>query len=217
MGSRLILILCEGTSEENAIQYFIERNWNITGVGLKTIQSCPGKIVLDAKRALELNYASSVFSLFDLYGFYPYLRYKPEYKKKISSLSKKESIDFTVLYYKEYLLDQIGEYSKYFFPHFAVHEIEAWILAEGTALKNRLKMKNYTGEQNAEEINFDNPPKKRLNDIFCRQIKTGYLENTDSRKLFTNMDITKVTERCPYFRQFYDELVKVGNEIKNIG
>ena len=99
---------------------------------------------------------------------------------------------------------------KIFSPHLSVHEVEAWILAEGISLQKRLKT-SVSIENNAEEIDDQNPPKSRLNSIFHKCGKReGFKEIRDGTPLFQSLDFHKVYKKCPYFRHFYDELKQIG-------
>lgn len=201
-GGRQIYILCEGETEENAVNHFLRKQWNdvdgMKSVGLKSKITRPKKIAKDTKLAIENDGFEAVFTMYDLHKF-PCKSIKGEdYKDRLENLREK-------------IKTMVGFENK-FFPHFSIHEIEAWLLAEGKAVAKRLRC-NFKGEANAEEKNFENPPKERLNDLFLRHKKTRYRENIDSASLFKEADFSKVYKTCPYFRQFYDELLEVGKKI----
>jgi hypothetical protein len=84
--------------------------------------------------------------------------------------------------------------------------VEAWILAEGDALSQRLKDPRIGPDPHAEKRNFQKPPKKVVNELFWRNRKTRYEEITDGRPLFSKMKFQPVYDTCPYFRKFYDDL-----------
>ena len=109
---RRIYILCEGKTEENAVRYFIRPQWNkiddLISVALdyKTIKA--KDIHKQTKLLLENQDCDAVFILFDLYGFAQELKGN-DYKEK-----------------REYIIHKLkseSDYSQFFFPHFAVHEI----------------------------------------------------------------------------------------------
>lgn len=202
MKGKRIYILCEGDTEENAIRYFIRPQWDkiddLKSIALdyKTIK--PKDIHKQTKLLIENNDCNVVFILFDLYGF----------QQELKGNSFKEK--------RKYIIDKLktnSEYANLFFPHFAIHEIESWILTDGDALSAYLKSR-VAGENNAEEIDFDNYPSKRLNYLFLKLKKRRYYKNTDSTALFKKLDFKKVYDNCHYFRTFYDELKNVGEKIK---
>ena len=99
-----------------------------------------------------------------------------------------------------------------FFPHASVHETEAWILAEGTALAKRLRDPGIRPEPDAELRNFHNPPSKRINDLFLsRRSKDRYHKIVDGGPLFAALQFEPVYRSCRYFRAFYDELKTVAS------
>ena len=200
-----IYILCEGDTEENAIKYFIRPQWDKMGelksVALDSKTIKPKDIHKQTKQLIENGDCDAVFLLFDLYGF----------PQELKGLDYKEK--------QEYIVQKLKTESNYhdlFFPHLAVHEIEAWVLADGDTLTAYFRNK-ISGENNAEEKNFQNNPSKRLNDLFNKYKHTRYYKNSDSSALFRKLNFTSVYNNCPYFRLFYDELVKIGQEIKNKG
>jgi hypothetical protein len=97
-----------------------------------------------------------------------------------------------------------------FFPHVSVHEVEAWILAEGTALSQRLQDRSISPDPQAEWKNCQKPPKKRIDELFRRNKKTRYKETVDGKALFSKMEFQPVYDSCQYFRKFYDDLRSVG-------
>ena len=96
-----------------------------------------------------------------------------------------------------------------FFPHVCVHQTEAWILAEGEALAKRLD-RSILPDRDAEEKNFQNPPSKRLNQLFLKLKKTRYNKLADGTPLFKAMQFTHVYRSCTYFQAFYDDLKKAA-------
>lgn len=212
-GGKTIYILCEGSTEENAVNLFIKKHWDVSSVGLKAVQTTADDIIEDADIAIDNGDAQAVFSLFDLYGFKHELRDSQGFKKDYLALTtRKDQIKFCVDYYRRHLKEQVSNKEE-FHPHFSIHEIEAWILADTTSVSRKLKICNYKGEANPEEINFDNPPKKRLNNLFSTHLKTRYKENSDSKNIFPKLDFNTVYSKCHYFKLFYDELVREGQRI----
>jgi hypothetical protein len=93
-----------------------------------------------------------------------------------------------------------------FFPHVSVHEVEAWILAEGAALSQRLQDPSIRPDPQAELKDFQKPPKKVIGELFWRNKKTRYRETLDGQPLFSKISFRPVYDSCRYFRKFYDDL-----------
>lgn len=203
--AKRIVILCEGSSEEKAVNEFIRRQWekdNLDQVGLHTIdlKGHLEKIHFNAITFLKDEKVIAVFTLIDLYEF------KRVENKAFDSLEKR--IEAAKGWLKKGLSI---ESKKCFYPHLSIYEVEAWILAEGKALANRLKSKAIHSQEKAEEKNDQNPPKNRLNALFHKHGKPdGYKEIRDGIPLFRNIDFSEVYDSCPYFKKFYDDLKSVA-------
>lgn len=195
-----IVILCEGDTEEHCVKHFLRRSLDAEGlkpVGLHPI-NLRGK--LDDVRAYVPRYQRderviAAFTLVDLYGI-----------NRVTH-AVTHTLDDKVVSVKSWLRDGLENYPEFFHPHVCVHEIEAWFLAEGEALRTRLKAHGLTASNNAEELNFLDPPKKRLNRLFKQYLHRPYEENGDGQPLFKALEHELVYERCRYYREFYDDLV----------
>ena len=206
--AKRIVILCEGETEVLAVKHFIQRQWEKDGlksIGLQTddlrakLDDVYTKVPLHLKNPKVI----AVFTLIDLYEMKRviYGRYDP-LNDKVEKAKKWLKND-----YPKDILER-------FFPHLSVYEVEAWILGEGDALKKRLKDPEISPENNAEEKNDQNPPKARLNKIFRKHgRRDGFKEIRDGTPLFKVLNFEKVYKSCPYFRNFYDELKKIGKSI----
>jgi len=141
-----------------------------------------------------------VFTLIDLYGM-----------NRVKH-SAEDSLDSKVKRVREWLKGRIGHArANDFFPHLSVHEIEAWMFAEGSALATRLADPGTKPDNGAESRNFQNPPSKPLNELFLHsRLKRSYHKITDGRPLFSKMEFDPVYKTCRYFREFYDDLTAVA-------
>lgn len=199
-----IVILCEGSTEEYAIRYFVRRQWEVDGftpMGLHTID-LRGKVENVAKYArlyAREEQVTAVFTLIDLYGT-KQIKYDPR-----DDLAQK------VTRAKTWLQQGISpDISSKFYPHFSVHEVEAWLLADGRCLANRLKNETIQPDPQAETRNFENPPSRRLQTLFKQHKPTGYSKIQDGIPLFQHVTFETVYASCVYFRTFYDDLKQVA-------
>lgn len=197
-----IVILCEGETEEIAVEHFIRRQWEADGlkaIGLHKI-NLQGKledIFEYVPRYRRDSRVVAVFSLIDLYGMNR-VKHNPD-----DDLAQKVSRA------KKWQLDNFEP--SFFHPHISVHEIEAWLLAEGDCVAQRLKDSKVVPDKNAESKNFDNPPSKRIDTLFKSNRRgDGYHKKIDGLPLFKCLSFQPVYDSCKHFREFYDNLKAVG-------
>ncbi len=195
-----IIVLCEGDTEELAIRYFIARQWESEGrgsTGLKAID-VGGKLEKIARFAegyLDDQEVLAVFTLIDLHEMNK-VTHQPH-----------DSLETKIGRVRAWLRAQVSHAREDdFFPHVCVHEIEAWILAEGEALASRLNDRSIQPDPHAELKNFQNPPSDRLNELFLRIRKRRYHKIIDGTSLFKAMQFRPVYSACKHFREFYDDL-----------
>ncbi len=205
---RRIVILCEGDTEEIAVKHFIHRQWDAEGlraIGLHPI-NIGGKledVFAYVPRYRRDPQVIAVFTLVDLYGM-----------NRVQHDSQDTLAD-KVARVKAWLRGNLGSvYTDFFYPHVSVHEVEAWLLAEGECLAKRLKDAKIQPNPNAEIQNFDNHPSKRIDNLFkLHRHNDGYHKINDGTALFKCLTFGSVYKTCQYFREFYDELRSVGRAI----
>lgn len=200
---RKIVVLCEGNTEEIALRNFIGPRFDSDGfrsIGLRS-HNLEAKIedIFDlAPRYRKDRGVIAVFTLLDLYGL------------NRVSFPKDATLQQKVDAAKRWLRSNtLGVDAEFFHPHLSVHETEAWLLAEGASLGERAGVK-LKPAPNAEEINFDQPPSKRVNDCFSKRRDGGYRKITDAPPLFKRLAFDPVHKTCRYFREFYDDLASVA-------
>ena len=195
-----IVILCEGDTEENAVRYFIWRQWEVDGlteIGLHTINldSKLENVTKYARRYLNESGIVAVFTLVDLYGMN-----RVQHNAGDDLATKVNQV-------KQWLEEDLPpEMSERFHSHVSVHEVEAWLLADGHCLAKRLNEKNIKPDPNAETRNFENPPSRRLKELFKKHGRYDYYKLKDGVPLFKDAKFDTVYKSCSYFRAFYDGL-----------
>jgi hypothetical protein len=199
--SRRIVILCEGKTEELAVRHFISRQWEANGlasIGLdsKNLRGSLDKVASIARNYLDEPGILAVFTVIDLY------------RMNRVRHSVNDELETKVRRVQAWLRDQLGRHPREsdFRPHVSVHEVEAWVLAEGNALAKKLRDPTIGPDPNAEEKNFQHPPHERLRDLFRRKLDKRYQKIEDGEPLFSKMQFQPVYETCRYFREFYDDL-----------
>lgn len=202
-----IVILCEGDTEEIAINHFVRRQWEVAGlseIGLDPI-NLDGKlenVAKYARRYLQDPNIIAVFTLVDLYGMG-----RVQHKLDDDLVQKAQNVK---AWFSEKLEDLPAEMSHRFHPHVAVHEIEAWLLADGQCLAKRLKSKAIKPDPHAETRNFEKPPSQRLKNLFKKHGRSNYYKLKDGTPLFKDVNFDAVYASCLYFKAFYDDLIFVA-------
>ena len=154
-------MVCEGPTEELAVRHFVARQWREDGlasVGLHYRCVPLGDVGAFACDTLDKRDVIAVFTLIDLYGM------------NLVDQPPDDELDAKVERVRSWLRTQIQHHrrAQNFYPHVSVHEVEAWILAEGMALATRLPGQEIRLDPQAEVKNFLNPPSKRLDELFLK-------------------------------------------------
>ncbi len=200
-------MLCEGDTEEIAIRHFVRRQWeadSLSAVGLHPI-NLNGKLedIFDyAPRYARDAQVVAVFALVDLYGMN---------RVKHDDL---DDLDAKVARVTRWLNDGLpAGLRQCLHPHVSVHEVEAWLLAEGKCLALRLRDNSIEPDPQAEVRNFLEPPSRRLDALFkSHRQGDGYRKIKDGTPLWKCADFAIVYKMCRYFRLFYDDLKAVAQE-----
>jgi hypothetical protein len=197
-----IVVLCEGYTERAVVSDLFSRwlNPRVTErIGFKPVRFNGWKQLVDdapRKAAFHLRDPKvlGVVTLLDLYGptFYP---------------AHLKSAEERRVWGTEHLLDQLEE-SRYR-PHFAVHEVEAWILAQPEILDPKVRKKLPGKAEKPEEVNSNQPPAKLLDQIYSEVLNKGYKKVVGGTKLFAKLDPEVVYAKCPAFKLLADDLLSL--------
>lgn len=199
-----IVLFVEGHTEYKVLPAFIKR-WldQKTGdrVGIKPVpfDGCPEYLKKVGKKTelhLQDEDVIAIFGLLDIYGF-------PGRFPKGYSLSKKiESARRTIL-------EKVPrEHHDRFHQHFAVHELEAWLLSDPVIFPPGIKLPSKCAHP--EKVDFDMPPAKLLDILYTKApgIRGGYKKLIDGDSLFKKLDPETVREKCPYFKEFIEDILR---------
>ena len=113
---------------------------------------------------------------------------------------------------KQHLQQQMGRradvdsYIARFYASALKHDLEVLLLAATSQLQSRLKMSNRPSgwRRPPEEQNQDRPPKRIVEELFQRELKRSYRENTDSDAILRDADLREAAKQCPAFRAMID-------------
>ncbi len=155
------------------------------------LDDLPQKVAL----YLDDGRANFVFGLIDLYAI-PVSRIE---------LSKYSSIQEKVKAGRAYIRALVPqEYRERFRQHFAVHEIEAWLLAYPE--KWPAEVRSQITKRPPEQVDFNEPPAK-----FLKRILGGrYKKTTTAMNVFPRVDPQGAINQCPHLKHLVEDLLAVA-------
>jgi hypothetical protein len=106
-------------------------------------------------------------------------------------------------------LEGIVDHPK-FQQHFAVHETEAWLLAEPAILPKAVARSLPGRSEWPETVNFDEPPAKLLERLYREKKIGSYKKLIDGRNLFRKLSPDRACERCPYLKALLDDMLSLA-------
>jgi len=208
--ARTIVVLCEGKTEMIAVEHFIRFRWEAEGlrsIALRPI-NLKGKledVFHNVVRFRKDPKAVAVFTLIDLYGMERVLPKKEsDLAVNVRTTSNWLRVDGAPPEMKDEF--KTRAIRSFYHPHVSVHEVEAWLLADGKCIGP-----NIEPLPNAEEIDFQNPPKARVKRILRKlRSRDDYREGIDAQIMFKRARFDVVYASCHYFKVFYDDLKQVA-------
>ena len=150
----------------------------------------------------------AVVSLLDLYGptFYP-----------AEKTSVRDRYSWGCSYMQERVrqhFESFGlplELSEKYHHFFAVHETEAWLVTRPELFAKEVQAK-LKKQGPPEEINFNTPPGKLLEELYMKNVKRKYVKTTSGRNIFPRLDPAQVAEQCPYLREMLHKLRELARD-----
>lgn len=95
---------------------------------------------------------------------------------------------------------------------FAVHELEAWILADPELLPRPVANALPGSVINPEIVNNTQPPAKLLEALYDEKAKAVYKKVTNGSELFSKLDPHKVHAKCPNFRAIANYMLATAKQ-----
>lgn len=201
------LLLVEGDTEHKVLPAFIQRWLNARldyNVGISPVnlrgnrgfrRDIRGKVHFHLNRDRQGEIIAAI-GLLDLYKGADF---------PASTTAVPDRYDWGVRYYE----DLVGHAK--FRMFFAVHETEAWLLSDPRIFAQPTRRRIQREAGNApEQVNFDNPPAKRLNTIYRTVMRRSYRKITDGGNLFESLAPDVARNKCPYLAQMLDELLNLA-------
>ena len=205
---RRIALFVEGDSEKTLPAFF--HKWldpqlpERSGVGIQAVKFQGVSDFLDSlpktvRLYLNEGRANFVVGLVDLYGLPP---------NRID-LSGCASIQQKVSAARQQIKRLVpDEFRSRFHQHFAVHEVEAWLLAYPE--KWPAEVRDQIRKRPPEQVDFNEPPAKFLKRILGgRYKKTVYAKN-----LFPNVDPQQAVDACPFLKLLAEDLLEIARRLQ---
>ncbi len=100
------------------------------------------------------------------------------------------------------------EFQGLFHQHFAVHEVEAWLLAYPERWPSDVR--DQIARRRPEEVNFNEPPAK-----FLRRILGGqYRKTVCARNIFPIVAAQTAIDRCPFLKLLAEDLLEIAKRLQ---
>lgn len=195
-----IILLVEGETEKKALPQFFRRWLNgkidplpaIHTVNAKGCDNHLKECALKASMYLKENDVAAVFGLLDLYG-----------PKSIPGHCK--TTQEKCAYLRERLEKEID--SPRFKQHFAVHELEAWLLSQPDIFPIEVKRAFPGRITSPEQVDSTEPPAKLLTRLYRERIKRDYKKTAHGVELFSRLDPNVAYAKCPALAALLNDML----------
>jgi hypothetical protein len=140
----------------------------------------------------------ALFALFDLHGL------------PINFPAKSKGAGQKVKHARKEILKRVGgRYEEFMRVHFAVHELEAWMLADEEVMRETLGTGFRPQKREPEEIDDNTPPSVHLKEYFRKHKSRDYIKTRDGIVLLGKIDPNRLYDKCPHFKAMVDDMRKV--------
>ncbi|WP_428565835.1 MAG: DUF4276 family protein [Solidesulfovibrio sp. DCME] len=200
-----IILIVEGDTEKEVLPGFLQR-WlagkvdPLPAIKAVNTRGCDNHIKECATKA-RLHLAApdvlAVFGLLDLHG-----------PKNIPAncTSIKDKCD----HLRQRLETEVG--SPKFKQHFAVHELEAWLLSDPDIFPLEVKRALPAKTTRPESVNSTEPPKQLLERLYRDKTRREYKNRTDGSVLFSKLDPEVARAKCPALAALLTDLLAVAQQ-----
>ncbi len=216
------VLFLEGATEAKGVPGFINRwlgQFFAVGVGVQADtfegwsdlrDSAPKKAaryLTDARSSDTI----AVVSLLDLYGptFYPDDKVSVGERYVWGTAYMQERV--RQHFQSRGLRDDLALRYRHFF---AVHETEAWFLAQPTLFPDQIRQVLEKQPKAPEAVNFQTPPGKLLEQQYLQKMKRRYGKTTNALNFFPRLDTETVVSRYPYLKAMLHDIEKNGPECR---
>jgi hypothetical protein len=109
---------------------------------------------------------------------------------------------------REYFEDKVRH--PRFRQHFAVHETEAWLLADPTIFPHEVRKALPGTAAHPETVNFDEPPAKLLDRLYRAKVHKGYGKILDGVGLFQRLNPVVAAQKCPGLKTLLHDMLTLA-------
>lgn len=114
---------------------------------------------------------------------------------------------------KDQMKNWVGNNPK-FYPHAASHDFEAWLLPFWSKIQQISGGNRAVPSGSHELVNHNNPPSKRIEEIFEQGKRRSYNKARDAKRILDGEDLMDAAEACPELRDFLNTILKLcGGEL----
>ena len=157
------------------------------------------RLVRKLESYLDDSKASFVFGLLDLYGL-------PAERIDLSGCT---TVAEKVLHARNTIHAKVpARVKNRFRQHFAVHEVEAWLLAYPERWPAEVRAQ--ITKRPPEDIDFKEPPAKFLSRILGRR----YKKTVCAKNIFPFVDPQVAIDKCPYLRRLAEDVLEVARRLQ---
>lgn len=198
-------IISEGETEKESIASFLKR-WldpqlaEPVGIRIsneKGYARAVSKFASKAKAKLAApgnNDIVGVIGMIDLYG--------PEYPAHVATVDERYD------YLKTEIEGKVDD--PRFRMHFAVHEVEAWLLSDKSIFPQAVQSIWPAQLAPPEKVNFQNPPSTLLKALYRRATRKNYKKITYGKQLFDKLDPATAVKACPYLKAMLEDMLAMA-------
>jgi len=206
------ILFVEGETERIAVpdlmqRWFSARLGNKIGVSPRNLNGWPN-FLKDIGEQVKEHHASpkgekiiACVGLLDLYG--------PQHQDFFPKHAKTRDERYAAGVKK---IEHLVDHPK-FHMFFAVHETEAWLLAQPSVFDTNITNALTAKAKDPESVNFDTPPSILLGNLFRKENKKKkYKKVIEAKNRFPKIDPNVVYARCPYFKHMMDKLLDLAQK-----
>lgn len=206
--TRRIALFVEGDTERTLPAFF--HRWldpqlpekskvGITAVKFQGVSNFLDELPKKVESYLNEGRANFVVGLVDLYGI----------PSDRIDLSQHASIQQKVSAARRYIRNLVpSQFRARFRQHFAVHEVEAWLLAYPERWPAQVR--EQIQKRPPEQVDFKEPPAR-----FLKRILGGrYKKTVHAKNLFPVVDPQSAIDRCPFLSLLAEDLLAIAKRLQ---
>ena len=206
--TRRIALFVEGDTERTLPAFF--HKWldpqlpekskvGITAVKFQGVSNFLDEVPKKVESYLNEGRANFVVGLVDLYGI-------PSYRIDLSTYASiRQKVSAARRYIRHLVPSQLRDR---FRQHFAVHEVEAWLLAYPERWPATVR--EQIQKRPPEQVDFKEPPAR-----FLKRILGGrYKKTVHAKNLFPEVDPQSAIDTCPFLKLLAEDLLTIAKRLQ---